>query len=98
MAEYAFKQAEELELAYAITIHKSQGSEYPAVVIPLYSGPRLLMNRNLLYTGVTRARACVCLVGLPETFQSMAENVMEQKRYSGLKERIKEICGLELEG
>ena len=94
MAEYSFKQTEELELAYAITIHKSQGSEYPAVVIPLYSGPRMLMNRNLLYTGVTRARSCVCLVGLPDTFQAMAGNVMEQKRYSGLKERIKEICGL----
>ena len=94
MAEYSFKQTEELELAYAITIHKSQGREYPAVVIPLYSGPRMLMNRNLLYTGVTRARSCVCLVGLPDTFQAMAGNVMEQKRYSGLKERIKEICGL----
>ena len=97
MAEYSFKQTEELELAYAITIHKSQGSEYPAVVIPLYSGPRILMNRNLLYTGVTRARSCVCLVGLPETFQAMAENTMEQKRYSGLKERIEELCGLESE-
>ena len=92
MAEYSFKQTEELELAYAITIHKSQGSEYPAVVIPLYSGPKLLMNRNLLYTGVTRARSCVCLVGHPETFQAMADNTMEQKRYSGLKERICEVC------
>ena len=61
--EYSFKQLEELELAYAITIHKSQGSEYPAVVIPVYPGPRMLMTRNLIYTAVTRARACVCLVG-----------------------------------
>ena len=62
MVEYSFKQLEELELAYAITIHKSQGSEYPAVIIPMYSGPRMLMTRNLIYTAVTRARSCVCLV------------------------------------
>ncbi|MEY8337770.1 ATP-dependent RecD-like DNA helicase [Lachnospiraceae bacterium 62-35] len=90
MVEYGFKQLDELELAYAITIHKSQGSEYPAVVIPVYSGPRLLMTRNLLYTAVTRAKHCVCLVGLPQAFQAMADNEMEQKRYTGLKERIKE--------
>lgn len=63
MVEYSFKQLEELELAYAITIHKSQGSEYPAVIIPVHSGPRMLMTRNLLYTAVTMARTCVCLVG-----------------------------------
>ncbi len=91
MVEYSFKQLEELELAYAITIHKSQGSEYPAVVIPVHSGPRMLMTRNLIYTAVTRARACVCLVGIPETFQSMVDNQMEQRRYSGLKERIQEF-------
>ena len=89
--EYSFKQLEELELAYAITIHKSQGSEYPAAVIPMYSGPRMLMTRNLLYTAVTRAKKCVCLAGLPEAFLAMAENSMEQKRYSGLKDRIEEI-------
>lgn len=91
MVEYSFKQLEELELAYAITIHKSQGSEYPAVVIPIFSGPRMLMTRNLIYTAVTRARQCVCLVGVPEVFQSMVNNEMEQRRYSGLKERIAEI-------
>ena len=91
MVEYEFKQIEELELAYAVTIHKSQGSEYPAVIIPLHSGPRMLMTRNLLYTAVTRARACVCLVGLPDTFYGMADNRMEQRRYSGLKDRILEI-------
>lgn len=94
MAEYSFKQLEELELAYAITIHKSQGSEYPAVIIPVHSGPRMLMTRNLIYTAVTRARTCVCLVGLPEMFQTMAANQMEQKRYSGLKERIEEVAGV----
>ena len=91
MVEYSFKQMEELELAYAITIHKSQGSEYPAVVIPIFSGPKMLMTRNLIYTAVTRARACVCLVGVPEVFQAMVDNEMEQRRYSGLRERICEI-------
>ena len=87
---YSFKQLDELELAYAVTIHKSQGSEYPAVVIPLLSGPRMLMNRNLLYTAVTRAKSCVCIVGSVETFQSMIANEREQKRYSGLCKMIKE--------
>ena len=91
MVEYSFKQLEELELAYAITIHKSQGSEYPAVIIPMYSGPRMLMTRNLLYTAVTRARSCVCLVGRPDAFYSMASNSAEQERCSGLKARIEEI-------
>ncbi len=94
MVEYSFKQLEELELAYAITIHKSQGSEYPAVVIPVHSGPRMLMTRNLIYTAVTRARKCVCLVGVPETFQAMVDNGMEQRRYSGLKDRILELAQL----
>lgn len=90
MVEYPFKMLEELELAYAITIHKSQGSEYPAVVIPLLNGPKMLMNRNLLYTAVTRARKCVTLVGNENTFYEMAANVTEQKRYSGLKDRLME--------
>ncbi len=91
LVEYSYKQLEELELAYAITIHKSQGSEYPAVVIPVFSGPRMLMTRNLIYTAVTRARSCVCLVGVPEIFQEMVNNETEQRRYSGLKDRICEI-------
>ena len=90
-AEYSFKQLEELELAYAITIHKAQGSEYPAVVIPLLQGPRMLMNRNLLYTAVTRARKCVTLVGDEKTFYEMENNKMEQSRYTALDVRIKEI-------
>ncbi len=89
MVSYPFKQLDELELAYAITVHKSQGSEYPAVVIPLLFGPRPLMNRNLLYTAVTRARSCVTLVGSEEVFQMMVENETEQKRYTGLAEIIK---------
>ena len=96
MVDYSFKQLEELELAYAITIHKSQGSEYPAVVIPVYSGPRMLMTRNLIYTAVTRARACVCLVGIPEMLQAMVDNEVEQRRYTGLKIRIQEVMQSEL--
>lgn len=88
--EYSYKLLDELELAYAITIHKSQGSEYPAVVIPLLSGPSMLMNRNLLYTAVTRARKCVTLVGNDAAFAQMVQNTSQQRRYSGLKSRIKE--------
>ena len=90
MVDYSFKQLDELELAYAITIHKSQGSEYPAVVIPLLTGPKMLMNRNLLYTAVTRAKKCVTLVGNDITFQNMIQNVSEQKRYTGLKNQLGE--------
>ena len=89
-AEYSFKQLDELELAYAVTIHKSQGSEYPAVIIPLLSGPRMLMNRNLLYTAVTRARKCVTVVGSEETFREMIKNEKQQRRYSSLDLRIRE--------
>ena len=90
MVEYPYKLLDELELAYAITIHKSQGSEYPAVVIPLLGGPMMLMNRNLLYTAVTRARKCVTLVGNEVTFRQMIRNTSQQKRYSGLCDRLKE--------
>ena len=90
-AIYSFKQLEELELAYAITIHKSQGTEYPAVILPLLSGPQMLLNRNLLYTAVTRARKCVTVVGNEETFAEMIRNEKQQKRYSALDERIIEL-------
>ena len=92
-ADYSFKQLEELELAYAITIHKSQGSEYPAVVIPLLSGPRQLFHRNLLYTAITRARKCVTIVGNDQTFQEMIRNTNEHNRNTSLAERIREFCG-----
>ena len=88
---YQFSQLDEIELAYAITIHKSQGSEYPAVIMPLLSGPRMLFNRNLLYTGVTRAKNCVTILGSSETLQEMIDNINQNRRYSGLSERIKEI-------
>ena len=84
-------QAEELELAYAITIHKSQGSEYAAVVMPLLSGPKMLFNRNLLYTGVTRAKNCVTILGSSETVRQMINNAEVNRRYTALTERIKEL-------
>lgn len=87
---YPFAQIDELELAYAITIHKSQGSEYEAVIMPILAGPRMLFNRNLLYTGVTRAKSCVTILGSRETVYTMIANENEQKRYSGLKVRITE--------
>ena len=95
--DYTFKQLDELELAYATTIHKAQGSEYPAVVIPLLGGPRMLMTRNLLYTAVTRARKCVVLTGSAETFQAMIENQTEENRYTTLDQRIREAAGWEQE-
>ncbi|BBF44812.1 RecD-like DNA helicase YrrC [Lachnospiraceae bacterium KM106-2] len=89
--EYPFNSLDELEHAYAITIHKSQGSEYPAVVIPLLSGPQMLFNRNLLYTAVTRAKKCVTIVGKGDMVQRMIHNAMIQKRYSSLDTRIREL-------
>lgn len=88
---YPHGNFDELELAYAITIHKSQGSEYPAVVLPILSGPRQLMNRNILYTAVTRGKKCVTIVGNQQMVHQMIENRWEQPRYSSLKERIREI-------
>lgn len=89
--KYPYHLLDELELAYAVTIHKSQGSEYPAVVIPLLQGPRQLYHRNLLYTAVTRARKCVTLVGSDTVFQDMIHNTNEQNRNTSLAERIREI-------
>ena len=88
---YPFSMLEELELCYAVTIHKSQGSEYPAVVIPLLGGPRMLFNRNLLYTGITRAKNCVTILGSSDTVRSMIDNVSENRRYTALRERILEM-------
>lgn len=89
--KYGYDMTDELELAYAITVHKSQGSEYPAVIIPLLPGPKLLYNRNLLYTAVTRAKRCLTIVGSELTFQEMIENKSEQGRFTSLDERIKEF-------
>ena len=88
---YNLTTLDELEHAYAITIHKSQGSEYPAVIIPLLSGPQMLMNRNLLYTAVTRAKQCVTIVGSETMVQNMIQNQREQSRYSTLATQIEEM-------
>lgn len=88
---YPFEQLDELELAYAVTIHKAQGSEYPAVILPLLSGPRLLFCRNLLYTGVTRAKSCVTILGRRQTVSEMIANVHQNKRYTGLRKRIEDF-------
>lgn len=91
IVNYNFNQLDEMDLAYAITIHKSQGSEYPAVILPIITGPRMLMNRNILYTAVTRAKKCVCVIGNPDTVQEMTNNKSEHKRYSSLSVRIVQL-------
>lgn len=96
VVKYPFNMLEELELAYAVTIHKSQGSEYPAVVIPLLSGPPILLNRNLLYTAVTRAKKCVTMVGSSDMVGQMIRNVNQQLRYTGLATQLKEMKEMEL--
>ena len=88
---YPFSELDDLEPAYAVTVHKSQGSEYPVIILPLLSGPAGLFTRNLLYTAVTRARECVVILGSRQTVAAMAANVRENRRYTGLKERIHEI-------
>jgi exodeoxyribonuclease V alpha subunit len=88
---YPVTGLDEIELAYAITIHKSQGSEYPAVIMPLLSGPKMLFNRNLLYTGVTRAKKCVTILGSSQLVGQMILNDSEQKRYTSLKDRVIEM-------
>jgi exodeoxyribonuclease V alpha subunit len=93
---YPVTGLDEIELAYAITIHKSQGSEYPAVIMPLLAGPKLLFNRNLLYTGVTRAKSCVTILGSRDTVNQMIANETEQKRYTGLRDRICEIMNQQM--
>ena len=94
-AEYKGEALSELELAYAITIHKSQGSEYRAVILPLLSGPRMLMNRNLLYTAVTRAKTMVCILGQSRTVEDMIYNESEEKRNTGFERRIREMAEMD---
>ncbi len=88
---YPFSELDELELSYAITIHKSQGSEYPAVIMPILGGPRMLLNRNLLYTAVTRAKSTVCILGSSQTLMNMVDNEQQLRRYTGLTDRIREV-------
>lgn len=93
---YDFMYLDELDLAYAITIHKSQGSEFPVVIIPAYMGAPLLMNRNLLYTGITRAKEMVVVVGIPKVLKYMVDNTRSMERYSSLNWRIKEVISNEV--
>ena len=92
VVEYNFLQLDEIDLAYAITIHKSQGSEYKSVIIPILNGPPMLMNKNLLYTAVTRAKDLAILIGNPEIIYAMIKNKKELERYSGLRFKIKSLC------
>lgn len=87
--QYDFSQLDELELSYAVTIHKSQGSEYKAVIMPVFNGPPMLLTRNLLYTAVTRAKELVVLVGIPEVLEAMVNNNRETERYTALAEKLK---------
>ena len=91
LVRYPYSDLDQLELSYAITIHKSQGSEYPAVILPLLGGPRMLFTRNLLYTAVTRAKSCVTILGKTETIREMIANADENKRYTALADRIREM-------
>ena len=90
---YPFSELDELELSYAITIHKSQGSEYPAVLLPILGGPKMLLTRNLLYTAITRAKSCVTILGRSDVVREMIANVSENSRYTALADRIREVCG-----
>jgi exodeoxyribonuclease V alpha subunit len=85
---YEFSLLEDLEHAYAVTVHKSQGSEYPIVVIPMCSAAHMLHTRNLLYTAVTRAQNMVILVGREDIIREMVENNRQSMRYTGLCRRL----------
>ena len=91
LAEYTFTQSDELDLAYCISIHKSQGSEFPTVLLPLAGGPAMLLNRNLLYTAVTRARAMVYCLGHKDIVARMVRTVQSRRRYTSLSIRLQEV-------
>ena len=94
IVQYPFAELENLDLAYAITVHKSQGSEYPAVILPILSGPQTLLSRNLLYTAITRARRCAVILGSSQTLMRMENNVRQNERYTGLADRVLEMEAL----
>ena len=89
MAKYDFSELDQLDLAYAVTVHKSQGSEYDAVVMPMYPTAPMLLNRNLLYTAVTRAKKLVVIVGRESVIKTMTDNVSDHRRYSGLADKLR---------
>ena len=88
VADYDFTQLNELEPAYAMTVHKSQGSEYRAVILTVWNGSPYLLSRSILYTAITRARELLILVGREETVGVMVENARKNRRYTGLKLRL----------
>ena len=88
---YTSEMLEDIEHAYAVTVHKSQGSEFDAVILPLWAGPEMLYTRNLLYTAVTRAKKIMIIVGSQEKLDMMIRNNYTNKRYSGLKFKIEEL-------
>lgn len=88
--EYDYTALEELELAYAVTIHKAQGTESPIIVLPLHSGPAMLFSRNLLYTAVTRARQYVVVIGEEDMVRRMVDNNRPTIRYTALEDRLRE--------
>ena len=93
---YDYVYLDELELAYAITIHKSQGSEFKVIITPAFMGSPFLMNKNLLYTAITRAKEMVVVVGLPKALKYMVTNTRSVERYSSLKNRILDITDSEV--
>lgn len=92
LVEYDYSILDEIEPAFAVTIHKSQGSEFPVVIIPVFSGPQVLMTRNLLYTAVTRARKMVVMVGDETFLHEMVNNKREALRYSGLSDKLRKFA------
>ena len=95
MVNYDFTQLEELELAYAVTVHKSQGSEYRAVILSLSPGSQMLLTRDVLYTAVTRAKELLIMVGDDATAYKMIDNFRQSKRYSALRVRLRKLCGVD---
>ena len=91
--EYDYQQLEELELAYCLSVHKSQGSEFPCVVMPVVGGPPRLLTRNLFYTALTRARKLVVLVGREDAIAAMVRNNHIAARYTTLLQRLREEIG-----
>ena len=92
---YNFNQLDELELAYAVTVHKSQGSEFPIIIMPISWYPPMLATRNLLYTAVTRGKRAVVLVGSQNKLNAMVDNNRINQRYSGLGYRLSRMMMLE---
>ena len=95
IASYGFDSLIELEHAWAMTVHKSQGSEYRAVILALSPGSQMLLTRDVLYTAVTRAKELLIMVGDDATAYKMIDNFRQSKRYSALRVRLRKLCGVD---